>query len=124
MDSITAETSTFENDALQVFSALSRTKPREVDYSIASIMSVEQDTRFYEETLHAVINQSVLPGTIVIADCASRVKKELVKTFSVQIEPTQLTGLISNADFSNANQTFSNAYGNAYSGNNLSLIHI
>lgn len=118
MDSITAETCTFENDVLQVFSAMNRIKPREVDSSIVSIMSVEQDTRFYEETLQAVINQSVLPGTIVVADCASRTQKELVKSFNVQIEPTQLSGLISSADFSNGNQAFSNAYGNAYSGNN------
>lgn len=81
MDSITAETCTFENDVLQVFSAMNRIKPREVDSSIVSIMSVEQDTRFYEETLQAVINQSVLPGTIVVADCASKTQKRVSKVF-------------------------------------------
>ena len=77
MDSLTAETDTFENNVLHVFSALNRKQPREVDSSIISIMSVERDTRFYEDTLQALINQTVLPGTIVVADCANRVEKEL-----------------------------------------------
>ena len=109
MDSLTAETDTFENNVLHVFSALNRKQPREVDSSIISIMSVERDTRFYEDTLQALINQTVLPGTIVVADCANRVEKESVTSFNVQIEPTTLSGLISSADFvSNYGGDFSN----------------
>ena len=74
MDSIIADVDKFQHEVLHAFANLKNARPRDVDSSIMAMMCIERDTRFYKETLKAVANQSILPGTIVIVDCARRVK--------------------------------------------------
>ena len=92
MDLLTAHTCTFEDEVLRVLSAAKSSRPTDVDSSIMAMMCVERDTRFYEDTLKAVLNQSVLPGTLVIVDCASRVKQVMQTTMEVQIDSNVLSG--------------------------------
>lgn len=42
---------------------------RAVDHTVAAVITVEEDLRFFGDTVQAVLGQSVLPGTLVIADC-------------------------------------------------------
>lgn len=46
------------------------TLPQQVDHDIAAVVTVEQDMRFFPLTLRSLVAQSVLPGTIVVADCS------------------------------------------------------
>ncbi|PNS43225.1 glycosyltransferase family 2 protein [Gardnerella vaginalis] len=75
MDSIIADVDKLEHDVLRAFASLKKAKPRGVDSSIMAMMCLERDTRFYKETLRALSDQTVLPGTIVIVDCARRTSK-------------------------------------------------
>lgn len=94
MDSITAHTSAFEHEVLQVLSAAKDYRPREVDASIMAIICVERDTRFYTDTLHAVLKQSVLPGTLVIVDCAGRVPQTMQTNMKIHLNSKTLTGVV------------------------------
>ena len=42
---------------------------RAVDHTVAAVITVEGDLRFLGDTMHAVLNQTVLPGTVIVADC-------------------------------------------------------
>ncbi len=42
---------------------------RAVDHTVAAVITVEEDLRFLGDTMHAVLNQTVLPGTVIVADC-------------------------------------------------------
>ena len=70
MDSIIADVDKFQHEVLHAFANLKNARQRDVDSSIMAMMCIERDTRFYKETLEAVADQSILPGTIVIVDCA------------------------------------------------------
>ena len=48
------------------------THRQDVDAGIAAVVTVEEDTRFLEATLRALLTQNVLPGVIVIADATGR----------------------------------------------------
>lgn len=110
MDSITAHNLTFEDEVLQVLSSAKDAHPHDVDSSIMAMMCVERDTRFYADTLHAVLSQSILPGTLVIVDCASRVKQTMQTNLQVKIDSSMLTGAINTRKslLQNANNIDSN----------------
>lgn len=55
-----------------------------VERSVAAVITVESDTRFLPATLSALLRQSVLPGSIVIADCAGQTSF----TTSFEVIPT------------------------------------
>ena len=93
MDSITAHTNTFEDEVLQVLSKAKSARPRDVDSSIMAMMCVERDTRFYADTLKSVLSQSVLPGTLVIVDCASRVAQTMQTTMRVRLDSKMLNSM-------------------------------
>ncbi|WEV42512.1 glycosyltransferase family 2 protein [Bifidobacterium sp. ESL0682] len=56
---------------------------QEVDRSIAAVITVERDVRFFPATLHAVLSQKVLPRTIVIADCTGGTSQPMRTGFAV-----------------------------------------
>lgn len=62
-------------------------KGQTVDRSVAAIITVEQDVRFFPETLHAVLAQRVLPRTIVIADCSGGTSQPMRTSFTVSTMP-------------------------------------
>lgn len=94
MDSTTAYTGAFENEVLQVLSTAKSARPHEIDSSIMAMMCVERDTRFYTETLKAVLNQSVLPGTLVVVDCANRVHQIMQTTMQVRLNSNLFSGML------------------------------
>ncbi|RFT34774.1 hypothetical protein CG401_03045, partial [Bifidobacteriaceae bacterium NR019] len=110
MDSITAHNLTFEDEVLQVLSSAKDAHPHDVDSSIMAMMCVERDTRFYADTLHAVLSQSILPGTLVIVDCASRVKQTMQTNLQIKINSSMLAGAINTRKslLQNANNIDSN----------------
>lgn len=110
MDSITAHNLTFEDEVLQVLSSAKDAHPHDVDSSIMAMMCVERDTRFYVDTLHAVLSQSILPGTLVIVDCASRVKQTMQTNLQIKINSSMLAGAINTRKslLQNANNIDSN----------------
>ncbi|WEV68779.1 glycosyltransferase family 2 protein [Bifidobacterium sp. ESL0775] len=58
-----------------------------VDRSIAAIVTVERDVRFFPATLHALLSQKVLPRTIVIADCTGGTSQPMRTGFAVSSLP-------------------------------------
>ncbi|MBM6699043.1 glycosyltransferase family 2 protein [Bifidobacterium pullorum subsp. saeculare] len=56
---------------------------QDVDSSVAAVITVEDDLRFLPETLRAVFAQSVLPGTVVVADCTGGTTQPLATSFEV-----------------------------------------
>jgi GT2 family glycosyltransferase len=55
------------HDALAAHASLS---PRPVNPGVAAVITVEEDLSYFEATLDAVLNQTVLPALVIIADCA------------------------------------------------------
>lgn len=94
MDSIIAHTNAFEDEVLKVLSTAKTARPHEVDSSIMAMMCVERDTRFYQDTLKAVLSQSVFPGTLVIVDCANRVKQTMQTTVEIQLDSMSFTNMV------------------------------
>lgn len=90
MNSITAGTHAFEDEVLQVFAEAKSAHPHTVDSSILAMMCVERDTRFYADTLRAVLQQSVLPGTLAIVDCAGRVSQIMQTTMEISLAADSL----------------------------------
>lgn len=78
-------TSTGSGDIRQIVTELvanrSRTQRQDVDDGVAAVITVEEDLRFLPATLHAVLAQSVLPSTVVVADCAGRIDQPMQLTF-------------------------------------------
>lgn len=60
---------------------------QDVDPSVASVITVQDDMRFLPSTFAAVIAQRVLPGTIIVADCAGHVQQPMELTFEVIPSP-------------------------------------
>lgn len=58
-----------------------------VDDTVAAVVTVEQDRRFFCETLRSVVHQRVVPGVIVIVDCTGTVTQSLQSTFTPQTVP-------------------------------------
>lgn len=56
---------------------------QDVDAGITAVVTVEEDTRFLQTTLHALLTQHVLPGTVVIADATGRTKQSVRTSFEV-----------------------------------------
>lgn len=56
---------------------------QEVDESVAAVVTVEDDLRFLPATLAALFAQSVLPGTIVVADCTGGTAQPVETSFEV-----------------------------------------
>lgn len=52
-----------------------------VDSTVAAVVTCEEDRRFLSDTLSAVLSQSVLPGTVVIADCSSATSPPVTSEF-------------------------------------------
>ncbi|MGO5287787.1 glycosyltransferase family 2 protein [Pseudoscardovia suis] len=61
---------------------------RVVDDEVAAIVTVESDLRYLPATLGAVFRQTVLPGTVIIADCAD--KSSTVDRRTVIVTPSRL----------------------------------
>ena len=60
---------------------------QDVDSSVAAVITVQEDLRFFDSTFEAVLRQRILPGTIVVADCARRVSQPMQLTFDVIPSP-------------------------------------
>lgn len=60
---------------------------QDVDPSVASVITVQDDVRFLPSTFAAVLAQRVLPGTIIVADCAGHVRQPMELTFEVIPSP-------------------------------------
>ncbi|WEV73025.1 glycosyltransferase family 2 protein [Bifidobacterium sp. ESL0790] len=54
-----------------------------VDRSVAAVITVEHDARFFPTTLRAVLAQRVLPGVIVVADCTGATTQPMKTGFSI-----------------------------------------
>lgn len=54
-----------------------------IDRSIAAIITVEKDVRFFSATLRSLLAQKLLPGTIVIADCTGGTSQPMRTGFAV-----------------------------------------
>lgn len=61
-----------------------------VEPNVTAIITVQDDTRFFPDTLRAVLGQTVLPATILIADC-SDVSSRSVRT-QVMVEQVSALG--------------------------------
>ena len=46
-----------------------------IDSSIAAVITVEEDTRYLADTFAAVMNQTVLPGCVLVVNCADDAEK-------------------------------------------------
>lgn len=64
------------------------THRQDVDAGVAAVVTVEDDTRFLEATLHSLLIQSVLPGVIVIADATGRTGQSMKTSFEVIPSPS------------------------------------
>ncbi|MCO6557955.1 MAG: glycosyltransferase family 2 protein [Bifidobacterium sp.] len=71
----------------EVIGSRSRTGGQSVDRSVAAIISVEHDVRFFPATLRALLAQKVLPRTIVIADCTGGTAQPMRTGFTVSSLP-------------------------------------
>ncbi|MCB5662679.1 hypothetical protein LIQ79_18655, partial [Erysipelatoclostridium ramosum] len=58
---------------------------------VVAVITVESDMRFFPDTLAAVLRHSVLPSTIVIADCSGQTLQSVQTSFKVI--PTQADAL-------------------------------
>ncbi|WP_288240454.1 glycosyltransferase family 2 protein [uncultured Bifidobacterium sp.] len=68
-------TSTGNSDIQHILAEQAAAMPlgeRAIDHSVAAVITVEEDLRFFGDTVAAVLGQSVLPGTVVVADCTGR----------------------------------------------------
>lgn len=54
-----------------------------VSQAVAAVVTVEDDIRFLPDTLAAVLEQTVLPGVIVVADCSGQTMQSMETTFDV-----------------------------------------
>ncbi|MCH4209164.1 glycosyltransferase family 2 protein [Bifidobacterium sp.] len=81
-------------DIQQLVAGLIASRPyshrQEVEPTLAAVITVEEDMRFFAATLRAVLEQSILPGVIVIADCAGGVSAPLQSQFEVIPSPAGL----------------------------------
>lgn len=50
---------------------------QDVDASVVAVIAVEEDRRYFARTIGAVLAQSVLPGTIVVADCTGKTEQSV-----------------------------------------------
>ncbi|WP_137654981.1 glycosyltransferase family 2 protein [Bifidobacterium moukalabense] len=60
---------------------------QDVDASVAVVMTVEEDLRFFPATFNAVLSQRMLPGTIVVVDCTGGVMQPMQMSFEVIPSP-------------------------------------
>ena len=66
-----------KNDAVSLADVLTRVarqattvQHKTVDASLAAVITVEEDTRYVEQTLISIVNQTVLPGSLLVVNCA------------------------------------------------------
>lgn len=71
----------------EVIGSRPRVKGQSVDRSVAAIVTVEHDVRFFPTTLRALMAQKVLPRTIVIADCTGGTAQPMRTGFTVSALP-------------------------------------
>lgn len=53
----------------RVLSETAIARNRRADLTVAAVIAVESDWRFFGETVRSVLEQTVVPGTILVADC-------------------------------------------------------
>ncbi|SCB72599.1 Glycosyltransferase, GT2 family [Bifidobacterium bohemicum] len=63
-----------------------------VDGQVAAVIAVESDIRFFAATLRAVFAQSVLPGVILVIDCANGTAPSSRTVFSVGDDSSRKPG--------------------------------
>lgn len=54
-----------------------------VSQAVAAVVAVEDDIRFLPDTMSSVLEQTVLPGVIVVADCSGQTTQPMETTFDV-----------------------------------------
>ena len=66
--------STGNSDIQRILADVMANRPyshrQNVDPTVVAVVTVEEDMRFLPDTMGALLRQTVLPGVIVIADCA------------------------------------------------------
>ncbi|MCH9276976.1 glycosyltransferase family 2 protein [Bifidobacterium amazonense] len=61
---------------------------QDVDDSVAAVVTVEDDLRFFPDTFRALLRQSVLPGMIVVVDCDGAGQPAKTASFDVIPSPS------------------------------------
>ncbi|WP_161787674.1 glycosyltransferase family 2 protein [Bifidobacterium bombi] len=64
----------------------SRRVRENVDAQVAAVIAVENDMRFFATTVRSLLDQDVLPGIIVVADCSGSTNHPVRSEFSVRVE--------------------------------------
>ncbi len=60
---------------------------QDVDASVAAVITVEEDLRFFPSTFTAVLSQRMLPGTIVVVDCTGGIMRPMQMSFEIIPSP-------------------------------------
>lgn len=60
---------------------------QDVDASVAAVITVEEDLRFFPSTFTAVLSQRMLPGTIVVVDCTGGIMQPMQMSFEIIPSP-------------------------------------
>ena len=60
---------------------------QDVDASVAAVITVEEDLRFFPSTFIAVLSQRMLPGTIVVVDCTGGIMQPMQMSFEIIPSP-------------------------------------
>lgn len=80
------------NDIQQALESALAARPythdQNADSSVACVVTVEDDTRYIAETLRALLTQSTLPGSIVIADAGEHPSAPFQTSFEVIYSPS------------------------------------
>ena len=80
------------DDIQQIVADLLASRPyshrQHVDSTIAAVVTVESDMRFFPDTFAAILTQSVLPGIIVVADCTGTIAQPVQSSFEVIAAPS------------------------------------
>lgn len=90
--------STGNSDIQRILADVMANRPyshrQNVDPTVVAVVTVEEDMRFLPDTMGALLRQTVLPGVIVIADCASGDNPPVQSQFQVIPAPSGLVSSV------------------------------
>ena len=90
--------STGNSDIQRILADVMANRPyshrQDVDPTVVAVVTVEEDMRFLPDTMGALLRQTVLPGVIVIADCAGGDNPPVQSQFQVIPAPSGLVSSV------------------------------
>ena len=90
--------STGNSDIQRILADVMANRPyshrQNVDPTVVAVVTVEEDMRFLPDTMGALLRQTVLPGVIVIADCAGGDNPPVQSQFQVIPAPSGLVSSV------------------------------